>query len=388
MLARAAKAKPQSGKKDNPKSNFDCLPVPAWASLPGMQKPTDYQYGTEPFAHQRRVFEATAEREHFAILWEQGCGKTKPVIDTACYLYEADRIDGTLVVAPPGVERNWASDELPTHLHLRLVDRCGWMVWKTASAGTQWHARRFEALLAYKHLAWLCISYSAFMSARGKRAVWRFLQRRRTLYVLDESDDIKTPSAKRTRSILASGKYAPYRRILTGTPADKPFDLYSQLRFLDPGVWRRGGLASYAAFKHHYGVWLTKEEVRRNLGYDPGYDRLLGHKNLEELSETLASYSDRLLKQQVFDLPPKLYTKRHFDLTPRQRALYDQLREELEIELRDGRIVDGNLAITRLLRLQQITCGYLVTDADEPVERCDVRNPRLDATLHLSLIHI
>ncbi len=44
-------------------------------------------------------------------------------------------------------------------------------------------------------------------------------------------------------------------------------------------------------------------------------------------------------------------------------------------------MIDGNLAITRLLRLQQITCGYMVTDAEEPIELCDKTNPRLDATV-------
>ena len=46
-----------------------------------------------------------------------------------------------------------------------------------------------------------------------------------------------------------------------------------------------------------------------------------------------------------------------------------------------GLVIDGTMAMVRLLRLQQITCGYAVADSDEPVEMCDVRNPRLDATI-------
>ena len=33
------------------------------------------------------------------------------------------------------------------------------------------------------------------------------------LYVIDEAHHIKTPNAKRTKSIVASSRYAPYKRI-------------------------------------------------------------------------------------------------------------------------------------------------------------------------------
>lgn len=340
-----------------------------------------YEYKSKPFDHQRRLFEETRDMAFHAVLWEQGCGKSKPMIDTAAYLYEKGDIDGVIVVAPGGVERNWITDELPAHMPDRVASRMSPLVWQSKRAGTKWHAAYFEQLIKYPGLAWFCISYDALMTERGKKAVWKFLRRRRVLYILDESDDIKTPNAKRTKSVVASGKYAPFRRILTGTPADKPFDLYSQLRFLDPTIWKRRDMENFFAFKQYFGVWLTRLEAKSALGYDPGYDKLLEYKNLDELITTLASVSDRLLKEDVLDLPPQLYTKVYFDMTPRQQSMYDELRDKLEIELEDGSVVDGELAIVRLLRLQQITCGYLVTDGDEPIQMCDKKNPRLDATV-------
>lgn len=342
---------------------------------------TEYEYKTDPFSHQARLFMETRDMAAHALLWEQGCGKTKPMIDTAAYLYERGEIDAVMVVAPAGVERNWVTDEIPAHLPDRLVARTHSLFWRTKSSKTKWHKAEIDAIVKYKGLSFFCISYDGFMSTLGKRAAWRFLRRRRCLYILDESDDIKTPKAKRTRSIVASGKYAPYRRIMTGTPADKPFDIYSQLRFIDTKIWARLGMENFYAFKHHFAEWFTAAEAQEALGYDPGYDKLVEYKNLDELAAILASVSDRLLKEDVLDLPPKLYTKVWFDLTPRQRSLYNQLRDELEIELEDGRVVDGNLAITRLLRLQQITCGYMVTDRDDPIELCDKTNPRLDCTI-------
>lgn len=343
-----------------------------------------YKFKTKPFDHQLELFERTKDESSYAVLWEQGCGKTKPIIDITTYLFLGSNIDGLLVVAPGGVERNWMTDEVPTHMPDEALRRTKMMAWRTKSAKAKYHQREFDALVKHDGLAVLCISYDAFMTELGKKAVWRFLRRRRCMYVLDESDDIKTPAAKRTRSICASGKYAPYRRILTGTPADKPFDIYSQFRFLDAGIWKSRNMENFYAFKQHYGVWYTRQEAQLDLGYDPGYDRLVEYKNLPELTGIIADRSSRLLKTDVLDLPDKLYTKRYFSMTPKQQALYDELRKNLVLELEDGRMVDGELAITNLLRLQQIACGYMVTDDEaEPVAMCDKKNPRLDATVEL-----
>ncbi len=341
----------------------------------------NYEFKTEPFDHQSRIFNATCEEEFFGLLWEQGTCKTKPTIDTAAHLFEQGKIDAVLVVAPNGVHRNWITDELPKHLPDRIMAQSHMFFWRSQKSGTKYHQHEFEAALKHEGLPWFCMSYNGFMTGAGKKAVWKFLQQRRCFYVLDESHHIKTPGAKRTRSIGASGRYAPYRRILTGTPGDKPFDLYSQLKFLDPGIWHRHGMGDFHGFKTRYGVWLTREECKQELHYDPGYDKLLDYKNLDELATILKSVSDRVLKEDVFDLPPKLYTKLYFDMTPKQAAMYEELRKEYELELASGLVIDGSLAIVRLLRLQQITCGYAVANSEEPIELCDVNNPRLDAAI-------
>lgn len=253
-------------------------------------------------------------------------------------------------------------------------------MWNTQKSATKTHQLEFKNLIKHDGFAWLCISYNAFMTTRGKKAVWSFLQKRKCLYVLDESHHVKTPGAKRTKSITASGKYAPYRRVLTGTPGDKPFDIYSQLRFLDPEIWKRLGMGNFHAFKNHFGIWQTKQETQAKFGYNPGYDKLLGFKNLEELAEITASISDRVVKDDVLDLPPKLYQKVYFDMTPKQKRYYEELKNELLLWLESGELVDGTLAIVRLLRLQQITCGYVPTD-EGTFTQIDTKNPRLEAAV-------
>ncbi len=202
------------------------------------------------------------------------------------------------------------------------------------------------------------------------------------LFVLDEAHNIKTPKAKRTKSIIAAGKYAPYRRILTGTPvAQGPFNIYAQLRFLDNQFWVNRGIRTFAEYKAHFGIWELASEVLKERGYDPGFDRLMSYKNLEELNKHLSEITDRVLKDDALDLPPKLFSKRYFEMSQRQTELYNQLKTQFIADL-DGEEVDGELAIVRLTRFQQIVCGYVRTmgdgDIQNPIRMIDNYNPRID----------
>jgi SNF2 family DNA or RNA helicase len=337
-----------------------------------------YEYKTEPFSHQRRLFDATRELAAFALFWEQGAAKTKPMIDLAADLWERGEIDAVVVVAPNGVHRNWKSDEIPAHLPDRLHNVARVEYWQSQKTSTKWFKEQMDELVKHKGFPWLLMSYNGFMTEVGKKYVWRFLQKRRCLYILDEAHNIK-PGSKRTRSIVASGVYAPWRRILTGTPISKgPFDLYGQIKFLDENFWKARGFADYTVFKFHFGQWITRAQCVEQQGWDPGYDKLVGYKNLEELHGYVKEISDRVLKEDVFDLPPKLYSKRYFELNKEQAEAYVNLRDEYEHEFKDGARVDGALAITRLLRLHQIVCGYAATDDEEPARLLGDNNPMMD----------
>lgn len=339
-----------------------------------------YQYKSKPFKHQADTFEMSKDLAAYGILWEQGCGKTKPTIDTAAYLYEKGEIDAVIVVAPSGVHRNWLSDELPAHLPDRVSRVSKAHVWDTKKARNVGTTKERDALLKHKGLAWLLLSYDGAVTDLAKKYLWKFLRQRRCLYVMDEGHNIKTPKAKRTQALVKSGKYAPYRRLLTGTPvAQGPFDLYSQLKFLDENIWKRHELDSFRTFKFHFGDWFTRAECEKELGYDPGFDKLIEYKNIDELTAILRTISSRVTKDEVLDLPPKLYSTRYFELEPLQASIYQQLRDEYEAELEDGAMIDGNLAIVRLLRLQQIISGYAHTDdEEEPVRLIGNCNPLMD----------
>jgi SNF2 family DNA or RNA helicase len=344
-----------------------------------------YTPHTKPFEHQADLFAATKDRQEYAVFWEQGCGKTKPTIDTMGHLWTEGEIDGAIVVAPNGVHRNWITDELPAHLPPELLDRMRSYAYHPDTPTVKYRQEELRQTLDHPDFALLAISYEAWQTDFGKKAVWKMMKKRRALCVLDESHRVKTPTAKSTRSILAGGKHALYRRILSGTPVPNgPFDIYSQVAFLDPDFWKRElDIDTFTAFKSYFGVWDTgvvKRMVKGQLKLVE-YPILECYNNLEELYNVLKLISSRVTKDQVLDLPEKLFSKRYYEMTPTQGRIYRELEEEFMTFLDSGEFVAAPLAIVRLLRMQQVLCGYLPVNAgEEPIELIDPsRNPRLKA---------
>lgn len=334
--------------------------------------------------HQEKEFQLHREDRAWARFWEMGTGKTRSVIDEAVHLYSIDAIDAVVVVAPNGVHRNWKTDEIPAHVPAALLHgELRAEFWESSKSSTKTHQRRFQELLEHRGFPWLLLSYDAVMTDRGKNTLWKFLSKRRCLYVLDESSEIKSIGAKRTIRILASGAYAPYKRVLDGTPISKgPFDIYSQIKFLDANFWPKHRLGSYTVFKKEFGIWFTRAEAQEATGFDPGYDKLIGYQNLERLNSILSTISSRVLKTDVLDLPEKLYLpKAEFVLSPEQVRVYNELRNDYYSTLQDGSLVEAGLAIVRLLRWQQVLSGYVYTTTDdeeaEPFRLLPGGNPRL-----------
>ena len=343
-----------------------------------------YAPKTKPFPHQKEVIERTRDEAGFALFHEMGLGKSKIAIDSVGHLFTEGKLNGLLVMAPKAVAPNWTADELPTHLGVPYKV----FLWDTGKATTQRFQRALDDFLCTPkdELAVLVMSYDAIMTERkkgakrgllkGKEAAKQFLTDRTCMFCLDESARIKSPSAKRTKRVLAAGAYAPFRRVMTGTPVtNSPFDVYTQLKFLDPLVWQQLGCGTFESFKTMFGVWIENE--RRDTGQR--FKTLVDYQNLSVLNKVVDRMGSRLLKDDVLDLPPKVYEKRVFEMSPPQRKLYDQIKKDFMVWLDSGEIITAPLAITRMLRLQQITSGYCPIDS-EGEKQAMVRiepNPRL-----------
>jgi SNF2 family DNA or RNA helicase len=334
-----------------------------------------FQFGTEPLSHQEKYFAKVRSRNSFSNNWEQGLGKSKACIDEAAWLYSEGLIDGLLVLAPNGVHANWVDDEIPKHLHESVSRVCH--TYYSQKAKTQKARKALQACLDAPGLAVLVMSYDGLMTDGGRDAAKAFLKKRQVYYVLDEGTRIKNPSTQRTKRVLASSVLAPVRRGLSGTPvANGPFDVYSQMKFIETDFWKKHGqINSFGEFKNCFGVFRDST----NPATGRLFKQCVAYRNLPYLRSLIKDDLERLLKKDVLDLPEKIYQRRYYELTSEQKRLYDQLETEALAEF-DGELIDGTLAIVRMIRQYQVLCGYLPKQDDrgENLQLIGEKNPRLD----------
>jgi len=310
----------------------------------------NYKFKTKPYAHQTIALEKSWNKKVFAYFMEMGTGKTKVAIDNIAMLYDNGKINGALIIAPKGVYKNWYSQEFPAHLadHIQPVT----VLWQAMI--NQKQQKLLNTLFETGHdLHILIMNVEAFSTKKGVDFAARFLNSHNTFMAVDESTTIKNPGAKRTKNIVALGKLAKYKRILTGSPVTKsPLDLYKQCEFLDDYLLDH---ASFYTFRTRYAIMKTQYFNGRKV------DVIVGFKNLEELTELLKPFSYRVLKDDCLDLPPKTFMKRVINLTADQQKVYQQMKK-LALAQLNGKVITTTNALTQLMRLHQITCGHFKSD--------------------------
>ena len=147
----------------------------------------------------------------------------------------------------------------------------------------------------------------------------------------------KNPTSQQGKGIL---KAQPECRIaMTGTPLmNYPMDLYIILKWL--GYEKH----AFGAFKKHY----------CNFGGFGGYE-IIGYKNLEELQEQLSEIMLRRLKDDVLDLPEKIFVNDYVEMTAKQAVIYKEATSYVMSNI--DRIKMSSNPLSELIRMRQAT-GY------------------------------
>ena len=164
-----------------------------------------YKFKLKPYKHQMTALEKSWNRATYAYFMEMGTGKTKVLIDNMSMLYDKGKVDGALIIAPKGVVKTWHEQELPTHLpkHIENVT----VLWQ--SNITKGQREKLDSLLKSDvSLHIMIMNVEALSTPKGKDFATKFVSCHNTLMAIDESTTIKTPTAKRTKNIIAVGKNA------------------------------------------------------------------------------------------------------------------------------------------------------------------------------------
>jgi len=333
-----------------------------------------YNFKTKPYGHQKEVFDDSWAADYYALFMEMGTGKSKVAIDTMGALFENKQINTALVIAPKGVYDNWFQKEIPIHLPDQIKRRM--VRWqpnftKKFTEEIKRLAVREEGDEDVLHI--LVMNVEALSTKKGAASALRYLEiNPDNMVIVDESTTIKNRTAQRTKNVIDLGRAAKYRRILTGSPITKsPMDLFSQCAFLSGKAL---GFSNYYAFQSRYAVLQ-----RRTMGHR-SFQKLVGYRRLDELSEKLEKFSARILKRDCLDLPDKIYMTRTVELSDEQVSVYNQMKELALAQVQSGELATTASILTQLMRLQQIVCGHLRTDDGEIRE---LKNSRLSALMEI-----
>src|SRR5690606_23493441 len=114
---------------------------------------------------------------------------------------------------------------------------------------------------------------------------------------------------------------------------------------------------SFTAFKARYCDMMAFE------GENGSFKKIIGYRNLDELVRKAHSVAFRVTKAEALDLPEETIQHRLIELEPRTMRLYNELRREAIAALENSSVVTAQNVLTKLLRLSQLTGGFL-TDED------------------------
>lgn len=181
------------------------------------------------------------------------------------------------------------------------------------------------------------------------------------LIIADEGHKIKTHNIAASKAMHRMGAKASYRLLLTGTViTNKAIDVFSQYKFLNPAIYGN----SFYAFRNRYFDMV---------GYG-NHTPVLKKSMEDELTEKLHSISYRATKAECLDLPETTDVIRQVELEPAALRIYRGLVKESYAELAGGEqgapvAVTATNILTRLLRLSQLTGGFLGNDETAAVEQ-------------------
>lgn len=172
------------------------------------------------------------------------------------------------------------------------------------------------------------------------------------LLVLDEGHMIKAPGGKASMFMARLRKRVPALVELTATFwGDKPIDVYAQMRTIDPAVLG----TRFADFKDEY-------------CYMGGYSgkEIIGYKNQDQLAEKLAPYLFQVDKD-VLNLIPVREKRYYCKLPAETQKLYNTFSDEGFVRINEEQVLSVDNPLTKLLRQQQIACGFIQPDDSEEI---------------------
>lgn len=255
--------------------------------------PEDFEFLTQPFAHQREGLRWLYNLPRSGLFYDPGLGKCKITVD----LYRLTKIP-QLILCPAVVLRTWQR-EFMTHGGIDDV-----IVYE----GTKKAKGKKLELAQERAPAAFVMTYESATSITEELCKIGY-----GALILDESHRIKEITSLRTKGALILSEGRPRRHLLSGTPTlGNPFSLYAQLKLLGNFFAPEG----WPAFRQRYGVLAPHNE-----------HQVVGYQNLSHLNARVNQVCVRKRQEECLDLPGLHVIDVPFSLSGEQKDYYNMLVE-------------------------------------------------------------
>ena len=300
----------------------------------------DFDFKTKPFDHQIDGFNYGLTHNAWLLGDEQGLGKTWQVINIAL---AKRRINGykhcLIICGVNGLKWNWVKE-----IHTHSNEEAHILGQRGKKIGS--HGDKLKDVNNIDNLPYFIITNVETLRDDKIASALKGYCDDGTIgmIAIDEVHKCKNPTSQQGKGILKLD--ADTKIAMTGTPLmNTPLDLYIILKWL--GYERH----SFFAFKNHFCI----------MGGYGGY-QIVGYQNTNELREQLNEMMLRRLKEDVFDLPEKLFVDEYVEMDKDQSKIYAEILNDLRLNV--DKIAETPNPLSQLIRLRQATgyTGILSTD--------------------------
>lgn len=193
-------------------------------------------------------------------------------------------------------------------------------------------------------IEWTVVSYD-FM----RRYKETFRKKFYDAIVCDEIHKLKNPNSKQSKALKSMAKKSTYRYGLTGTMlADDVMDAFAQFRFVEPEILGDS--------------WTDFQDEFVTRGGFMGLQRTMTKSNRKRVLELIRPAMYDIRKKDALDLPPEVHRYMWGELKGPQKKVYEDMLNHSFVLLDEAKSA-AKLAVTQVMRLQQITGGFINDDS-------------------------
>ena len=283
-----------------------------------------------------------------------------PTHNTAVAIEHIHRIGAkrTLAFAPLSIVDHVWADQVKTHSRKPL---------KVASLGQKYKHTKEKIQAAEVALAstsrdnplLIIVNYESVTQQAFRNWV---VAQNWDLLIMDESHRLKGHDGKISMFIAQLSYQTPRRLALTGIPMPhSPMDIWAQYRALNVTIFG----SSFHRFRDHYAELEPIAQPKNATDKQKKAKQITSFRNEPELRDRFRSIAFEVKSEDVLNLPPQTKTNLRVVLNPKARQVYDRLENALVATLESGQTITAANALSKLLRLQQVTSGFAVSNTGE-----------------------